>query len=193
MAFELPPLPYAYDALQPSISEENLRSHHEIYHRDLLRRLDRLTAGTPAESRSLEELMLTGTGEIQACASQAWNHTFLWQCLSPWGGGMPKGQLAEAIKRQWGSFEDFQNVFERSALAHFQSGWTWLVRRADAQPDIVNISDAGSPLLRGLTPLLAIDMWEHAYYLDYRMDRYKYVQGFWKLANWAFAEQNLGA
>ncbi|RKR06185.1 Fe-Mn family superoxide dismutase [Kushneria sinocarnis] len=190
MAFELPPLPYAYDALQPCISKENLHSHHELYHRQLLRRLNQLTAGKPTEHQSLEALMQTGKGEVQACAAQAWNHAFLWQCLSPWGGGTPGGRLAETIDRQWGSFDNFQEIFERSALAHFQSGWTWLVRRPDTQLDIVNISDASSPLMRGLIPLLVIDMWEHAYYLDYRMDRYKYVQGFWQLANWDFAEQN---
>lgn len=190
MPLELPSLPYATDALAPVISEHNLRMHHEGVHAGYLKRLNTLLEGDDQPKRSLENIMRTGRGEAQACACQAWNHTFFWQCLTPWYH--PPGQAIEkALSAQWGSLEGFQKAFMASAMAHFMGGWTWLVYTPQGRLDIHNAVDASSPLLKGVTPLLAIDMWEHAWYVDFGSDRRKYLQKLWDIINWPFVEQCL--
>lgn len=190
MALELPSLPYAADALAPVISERSLRMHHEGVHAGYIKRLNALLEGSDQAGQSLEHIMANGRGEAQACACQAWNHTFFWQCLTPWHS--PAGQLLEqAISERWGSMEAFRKAFTASAMAHFMGGWTWLVYTPQGRLDIHNAVDAGSPLLRGLSPLLAVDMWEHAWYVDFGSDRRKYLQKLWDIINWSFVEQCL--
>ncbi|WP_106478201.1 superoxide dismutase [Phytohalomonas tamaricis] len=191
MAFELPSLPYALDALEPYISAETMHHHHEYQHRNYLLRLNTINAGSPYASESLESLIMSATGERLACAVEAWNHSFFWHCLSPWSNGYSVDALGRAINERWGSIDAFKDAFEQSALALFSSGWTWLVKMQDGSLAIINTTASDTPLKQGLIPLLALDMWEHAYYLDYQGNRYKYIQAFWPLVNWEFAAQNL--
>ena len=190
MSFELPPLPYEKNALEPHISAETLEYHYGKHHQTYVTNLNNLTAGKPEADMSLEELIKTSAGGVFNNAAQVWNHTFYWNCLSPNGGGAPSGALAEAIDQAFGSFDQFKEQFSTSAATNFGSGWTWLVKKADGSLAIVNTSNAGNPMTDGDTPLLTCDVWEHAYYIDYRNARPKYVESFWNLVNWDFVASN---
>lgn len=194
MAFELPALPYAINALEPHISQETLEYHHGKHHNTYVVNLNNLVPGTEFEGKSLEEIIKTSTGGIFNNAAQIWNHTFYWHCLSPNGGGEPTGALADAITKTFGSFAEFKDAFTKSAIGNFGSSWTWLVKKADGSLAIVNTSNAGCPLTEaGTTPLLTVDLWEHAYYIDFRNLRPKYMETFWTLVNWEFVAKNLAA
>lgn len=191
MEHTLPALPYARDALAPHISEETLDYHYGKHHQAYVTNLNNLIKGTEFENSSLEEIIKKSSGGIYNNSAQIWNHTFFWDSLKPNGGGEPKGALADAITKKWGSFEDFKKAFQASAVGNFGSGWTWLVKKADGGVDIVNMGAAGTPLTTGDKALLTIDVWEHAYYIDYRNARPKFVETFLaSLANWDFAEKN---
>jgi Fe-Mn family superoxide dismutase len=192
MAIQLPALPYERDALQPHISAETLDYHYGRHHLAYVNNLNTLIQGTPQADASLEEIIRTSSGAVFNNAAQAWNHTFYWHSLSPNGGGKPGGRLAEAIDRAFGSFEAFKAEFDKSAIGNFGSGWTWLVQRADGSLGIVNTSNAATPITGSDRPLLTADVWEHAYYIDYRNARPKYLEAFWQLVNWEFAAANLG-
>ena len=192
MAFELPPLPYAIDALAPTISKETLEYHYGKHHQTYVTNLNNLIAGTEFESASLEDIIKKSSGGVFNNAAQVWNHTFYWNSLSPNGGGEPSGKLAEAINAKWGDVAAFKEAFNKSAAGNFGSGWTWLVKKPDGSLDIVNTSNAATPLTTADVPLLTCDVWEHAYYIDYRNARPKYLENFWNLANWDFAAKNLG-
>ncbi|CZF77773.1 superoxide dismutase [Grimontia sp. AD028] len=194
MAFQLPALPYEKNALEPHISQETLEFHHGKHHNTYVVKLNGLIEGTELENKSLEEIVKTSTGGVFNNAAQIWNHTFYWHCLSPNGGGEPTGDVADAIAKSFGSFEEFKAKFTDSAINNFGSSWTWLVKKADGSLDIVNTSNAATPLTEdGVTPLLTVDLWEHAYYIDYRNLRPDYMNAFWALVNWEFVAQNLAA
>ncbi len=192
MTHTLPDLPYAIDALAPHISKETLEFHYGKHHQTYVTNLNNLIPGTEFESAPLEDIVKKSTGGIFNNAAQVWNHTFYWNSLSPNGGGEPSGPLADAINAKFGSVEAFKEAFNKSAAGNFGSGWTWLVKKADGSVDIVNTSNAATPVTTEDTPLLTCDVWEHAYYIDYRNARPKYLETFWKLANWSFAEKNFG-
>ena len=193
MEHKLPPLPYSLDALQPHISKETLEYHYGKHHQAYVTNLNNLIKGTEFEKATLEEIVKNASGGVFNNAAQVWNHTFYWNTLSPKGGGAPSGALGEAIKKKWGSFDAFKEAFNKSAVGNFGSGWTWLVRKPDGGLDIVNTSNAGTPVTGADKPVLTCDVWEHAYYVDYRNRRPDYVGAFWNLVNWQFAQQNLGA
>lgn len=194
MAFELPALPFAKDALLPHISPETLDYHHGKHHNAYVVKLNSLIEGTEFAGKSLEDIIRTSQGPVFNNAAQIWNHTFYWNCLSPNGGGEPTGALAEAINAQWGSFAAFQAAFNDKAVNNFGSSWTWLVKKADGSLDIVNTSNAGTPLTdASVTPLMTVDLWEHAYYIDFRNARPTYLNAFWALINWEFAAKNFAA
>lgn len=193
MAFELPPLPYAKDALAPHLSAETLEFHYGKHHQTYVTNLNNLVPGTEFEALSLEDLVKKSSGGIFNNAAQIWNHTFYWNSLSPNGGGQPKGALADAINAKFGSFAVFQEDFAKCAVTTFGSGWAWLVKNADGSLALVSTSNAGCPLTTGQIPLLTCDVWEHAYYIDYRNARPKYLEAFWALVNWDFAAANFAA
>lgn len=194
MEHTLPALPYAKNALAPHISEETLEFHYGKHHQAYVTNLNNLIKGTEFETSSLEEIIKKSAAGIYNNAAQIWNHTFLWSSMKPNGGGAPTGVLADAINAKWGSFEEFKKAFQTSAVGNFGSGWTWLVKKADGSVDIVNMGAAGTPLTTGDKALLTIDVWEHAYYIDYRNARPKYVETFLaSLANWDFASANFTA
>ena len=192
MEHTLPALPYAKDALAPHISAETLEFHYGKHHQAYVTNLNNLIKGTEYENLDLEAIIKKApAGGIYNNSAQVWNHTFFWNSMKPNGGGEPTGALADAIKAKWGSFEDVRRAFQTSAVGNFGSGWTWLVKKADGSVDIVNMGAAGTPLTTGDTALLCIDVWEHAYYIDYRNLRQKFVETFLdKLVNWGFAEAN---
>ncbi|MDN3555119.1 superoxide dismutase [Halomonas maura] len=190
MAFELPALPYEKNALEPHISAETLEYHYGKHHQAYVNKLNELTDGTENASKSLEEIIKTSSGGLFNQAAQVWNHTFYWHCLSPNGGGEPSGALADAINAKFGSFDKFKETFNAQAAGNFGSGWTWLIKTADGGVDIVNTSNADTPVAHGQTPLMTIDVWEHAYYIDYRNARPKYLENIWNLINWDFVAQN---
>lgn len=190
MEHTLPALPYALDALQPHISKETLEYHYGKHHQTYVTNLNNLIKGTEFENVTLEEIVKRSSAGVFNNAAQVWNHTFYWNCLTPNGGGAPSGALADAINAKWGSFDKFKEEFTKSCLANFGSGWTWLAKKADGSVDIVNTSNAATPLTGADTPLMTCDIWEHAYYIDYRNARAKYVEAFWNLANWDFVAQN---
>ena len=192
MEHTLPQLPYAPDALAPHISKETIEFHYGKHHQTYVNNLNNLVKGTEYESLDLEAIVRKApAGGIFNNAAQVWNHTFFWNSLTPQGGGAPAGALAAAIDKKWGSFDDFKKAFQASAVGNFGSGWTWLVKKPDGTVDIVNTSNAATPLTGADKPLLAIDVWEHAYYIDYRNARPKFVETFLSsLANWGFAEKN---
>ena len=192
MVHELPALPYERDALAPVISAETLDYHYGKHHQTYVTNLNNLVPGTEYENSTLEEIIRAADGGIFNNAAQVWNHTFYWNCLSPNGGGEPSGPLADAITKRFGSFDAFRDVFSKSAATNFGSGWTWLVKNADGELDVVNTSNAGNPMTDGLTPLLTIDVWEHAYYIDYRNARPQYLDEIWKIINWDFVGANFG-
>jgi Fe-Mn family superoxide dismutase len=187
MVHELPPLPYAMNALAPHISQETLEYHYGKHHKTYVDNLNKLIPGTEFESLSLEDIVKKASGGIFNNAAQVWNHTFYWNCLSPNGGGEPGGALAAAIKQKFGSFASFKEQFTQCAVTTFGSGWAWLVKNPDGSLELVSTSNAGTPLTQGKTALLTCDVWEHAYYIDYRNARPKYVESFWNLVNWEFA------
>ena len=191
MKHELPELPYPSNALEPHISAETLSFHYGKHHRAYVDKLNELIPGTPFEKMALEEIIRNASGGIFNNAAQVWNHSFYWNCLSPDGGGAPTGKIAEKINAHWGAFEKFQKELTQSAVTNFGSGWTWLVQNRQGELEIVNTSNAGNPLTEGKKPILTIDVWEHAYYVDYRNARPKYVEAYWKLVNWDFANANL--
>lgn len=194
MSFELPALPFAKDALEPHISAETLDFHHGKHHNTYVTKLNGLVPGTEYEGKSLEEIILSApAGGVFNNAAQIWNHTFYWNSLSPNGGGEPTGPIADAIKAKWGSFAAFQEEFNDKAVNNFGSSWTWLVKNDDFSLEIVNTSNAGTPMTNRQRAILTCDLWEHAYYIDYRNVRPDYLKGFWALANWDFANQNFGA
>jgi len=191
MEHSLPPLPYAMDALAPQISKETLEFHYGKHHQTYVTNLNNLIKGGEFENATLEDIVKKASGGIFNNAAQVWNHTFYWNSLKPQGGGAPTGALAAAIDKKWGSFEEFKKAFQASAVGNFGSGWTWLVKKPDGSVDIVNTSNAATPLTGADKPLLTCDVWEHAYYIDYRNARAKYLEAFWNLVNWDFAAKNL--
>ncbi len=191
MSYTLPALPYANDALAPHISAETIEFHYGKHHQAYVTNLNNLIKGTEFENLSLEDIVRKSAGGIYNNAAQIWNHTFFWNCMKPNGGGAPTGALAEAINAKWGSLDAFKEAFTKSAVGNFGSGWTWLVKKADGSLDIVNTGAAGTPLTTADTALLTIDVWEHAYYIDYRNLRPKFVETFLNsLVNWDFAQAN---
>ena len=190
MAFELPALPYATNRLVPYISEETLEFHHGKHHQTYVTNLNNLVPGTEFADLTLEEIILKSSGPIFNNAAQVWNHTFYWNSLTPNGGGEPTGVLADAINTAFGSFEKVKEEFSKCAVTTFGSGWAWLVKNADGSLALVSTSNAGCPLTTGQTPLLTCDVWEHAYYIDYRNARPAYLEAFWALVNWDFAAAN---
>ena len=192
MTHVLPPLPFAKDALEPVISAETIDFHYGKHHQAYATNLNNLVPGTEFENASLEEIVMKADGGIFNNAAQVWNHTFYWNGLSPDGGGEPTGALGAAIDKAFGSFAAFKEAFIKSAVGNFGSGWTWLVKNEDGSVAIVNTPNAANPLRDGKTPLLTIDVWEHAYYIDYRNARPKYLGEIWKLVNWEFAATNFG-
>jgi Fe-Mn family superoxide dismutase len=190
MEHTLPALPYAMDALQPHISKETLEFHYGKHHQTYVTNLNNLIKGTEFENSSLEEIVKKSSGGVFNNAAQIWNHTFYWNSLSPKGGGKPAGALAAAIDAKWGSFDAFKEAFTKSAVGNFGSSWTWLVKKADGSLDIVNTSNAATPVTTADKPLMTCDLWEHAYYIDYRNRRPDYLGAFWSLVNWDFAAKN---
>ncbi|WP_446809431.1 superoxide dismutase [Fe] [Methylomonas sp. 2BW1-5-20] len=193
MAFELPALPYAKDALAPHISAETIEFHYGKHHQTYVTNLNNLVPGTEFEGLSLEEIVKKSSGGIFNNAAQVWNHTFYWNSLSPNGGGEPTGGLANAIDRTFGSFEKFKEEFTKTAVTTFGSGWAWLVKNQNGGLELVSTSNAATPLTAGQTPILTCDVWEHAYYIDFRNLRPKYLEAFWALVNWEFASANYEA
>ena len=192
MAIELPALPYARNALQPHISEETIDFHYGKHHKSYVDKLNGQIEGTDMADQSLEEIVRGADGGVFNNAAQIWNHTFYWNCLSPAGGGEPGGALADAITSSFGSFDAFKEQFTDSAVTNFGSGWTWLVKNGDGSLTIVNTGNADTPLTDdSVTPLLTVDVWEHAYYIDYRNARPAYMDAFWALVNWDFVTSNM--
>ena len=192
MEHQLPQLPFAKDALAPHMSAETFDYHYSKHHQAYVTNLNNLIKGTEYENLDLEAIVKKApAGGVYNNAAQVWNHTFFWNCLTPSGGGAPKGALADAINAKWGSLDAFKTAFQTSAVGNFGSGWTWLVKKADGSVDIVNMGAAGTPLTTGDKALLCVDVWEHAYYIDYRNLRPKFVETFLNnLVNWSFAEAN---
>ncbi len=190
MEHKLPELPYSKDALAPHISAETLEYHYGKHHQTYITNLNNLIPGTEFENLSLEDIIAKSSGGIFNNAAQIWNHSFYWNCLSPNGGGEPSGALADAINKAFGSFDEFKKSFSQTAITTFGSGWGWLVKNADGSLALVSTSNAGTPLTGDQTPLLTCDVWEHAYYIDYRNARPKYVENFWNIVNWDFAAAN---
>ncbi len=190
MEHTLPPLPYAMDALQPHISKETLEFHYGKHHQAYVTNLNNLIKGTEFENLSLEEIVKKSSGGVFNNAAQVWNHTFYWNCMAPNAGGAPTGAVADAINAKFGSFDNFKAEFTKSCVGNFGSGWTWLVKKADGSVEIVNTSNTATPLTGADKPLLTCDVWEHAYYVDYRNARPKYVETFWNLVNWNFVAKN---
>lgn len=191
MTHRLPELPYAMNALEPHISQETLEYHYDKHHKTYVDKLNGLIPGTEFENASLEEIITKASGGIFNNGAQVWNHTFYWNCLSPQGGGEPAGALKDGINGGFGSFTNFKEKFSQAATTLFGSGWAWLVKNPDGSLDIVGTSNAGNPLTESKTPLLTCDVWEHAYYIDYRNARPKYIEAFWDLVNWDFVAKNL--
>lgn len=190
MAFELPALPYEKDALAPHISAETLEFHHGKHHQTYVTNLNNLVPGTEFEGLSLEEIVVKSLGGIFNNAAQIWNHTFYWNNLAPNAGGEPTGELADAINVTFGSFAKFKEEFTKTTVTTFGAGWAWLVKNPDGSLALVSTSNAGCPLTAGQTPLLTCDVWEHAYYIDFRNARPAYLEAFWVLVNWDFAAKN---
>lgn len=190
MEHTLPALPYAMDALAPHISKETLEFHYGKHHQTYATNLNNLIKGTEFESASLEDIIKKSTGGVFNNSAQIWNHSFYWNSLSPNAGGEPTGALADAINAKWTNFAGFKEAFNKMATGNFGSSWTWLVKKADGSLDIVNTSNAATPLTSTDKALITCDLWEHAYYIDYRNSRPNYLNGYWNLVNWAFAAKN---
>jgi superoxide dismutase, Fe-Mn family len=196
MPHELPPLPYALDALAPMMSRETLEFHHGKHHNTYVTKLNAGVAGTAYDGLSLDQTVLKahqeGNRAVFNNAAQHWNHSFFWKCLAPAAGGAPSGAAAAAIDAAFGNFEAFKTAFTNEAVNHFASGWAWLVRDANGVLKVISTHDADTPITAGLRPLLTCDVWEHAYYIDHRNSRPNFLESFWKLVNWDFVSQNLG-
>jgi superoxide dismutase, Fe-Mn family len=190
MEHTLPALPYAMDALAPHISKETLEFHYGKHHQTYATNLNNLIKGTEFENAGLEDIIKKSSGGVFNNSAQIWNHTFYWNSLAPNAGGEPTGALAAAINAKWGNFAAFKEAFNKMATGNFGSSWTWLVKKADGSLDIVNTSNAATPLTTTDKPLMTCDLWEHAYYIDYRNSRPNYLNGYWSLVNWAFAAKN---
>ena len=191
MAHVLPALPYEKNALEPVISRETLEFHHDKHHQTYVTNLNNLVSGTEFENMGLEEIVMKADGGIFNNAAQVWNHSFYWNCLrTPAEGNTPAGELADAINTTFGSFDAFKEQLSKSAAGNFGSGWTWLVKNADGGLEIYNTSNAGTPMTAGKKALLTVDVWEHAYYIDYRNARPKYLEAFWQVVNWDFVAEN---
>ena len=191
MAFSLPELPYSKDALTPHISAETLEFHYGKHHQAYVNKLNTLTEGKPEASKSLEDLITSTQGGLFNQAAQVWNHTFYWHSMKPGGGGEPTGAIQEAINKSFGSFGDFKEKFSTAAAGQFGSGWAWLVKESNGGLSIVTTANAGNPLTEGKKPIITCDVWEHAYYVDYRNARPKYIEAWWNLINWDHANKNL--
>jgi Fe-Mn family superoxide dismutase len=189
MNHELPKLPFAKDALAPHISAETLDYHYGKHHQAYVDNLNKLIPGTEFEKMALEEIVKKASGGVFNNAAQVWNHSFYWNCLSPSGGGAPAGDLADAINKAFGSFDEFKAKFSQTAVTTFGSGWAWLVKNPNGGLALESTSNAATPLTSGKTALLTCDVWEHAYYIDYRNARPKYVEAFWNLVNWDFSSK----
>ena len=192
MEHKLSDLPYPKDALAPYISAETLEFHHDKHHAAYVANLNKLIPGTEFENMSLEEIVKKASGGVFNNAGQIWNHTFFWNCMAPKAGGEPSGTLAREINATFGSFAQFNEKFSITAVTTFGSGWAWLVRGDDGKLAIESTSNAGCPLTAGKKPLLTCDVWEHAYYIDYRNARPKFVENFWNVVNWSFVAKQLG-
>jgi Fe-Mn family superoxide dismutase len=192
--FKLPELPYSLDALAPYISEETLKYHYGKHHRGYVEKLNTLVSDSTepkSAMMTLEEIILHSEGPIFNNAAQVWNHTFFWNCLTPKGKGRPSPKVSELINKTWGSFEKFQDAFSKEAVSNFGSGWTWLNIGSNNQLTIKNTSNAMNPIRENLNALLTVDVWEHAYYLDYHNDRSEFIKAFWKIVNWDFVDKQL--
>ncbi len=192
MEHTLPTLAYELDALAPHISKETLEFHYGKHHQTYITNLNNLIKGTEFADLSLEDIIKKSSGGIFNNAAQVWNHSFYWNCLSPNGGGQPSGSLADAINSSFGSFDKFKDEFSKTAITTFGSGWGWLVKNADGSLALASTSNAATPMTSGQTALLTCDVWEHAYYIDYRNARPKYLEAFWNLVNWDFVAKNFG-
>ena len=191
MVHELPPLPYDYDALEPYISRETLEFHHDKHHAAYVNKLNDLIRDTEYEDKSLVEIVKSAPkGGLFNNAGQTWNHTFYWRGMAKGAGGRPDGELAKAIEGKWGSFDKFKEAFFASAVGQFGSGWAWLVKKSDGGVDVVSTANAETPLTGNATPLLTCDVWEHAYYIDTRNARPKYLENWWNVVNWDFVKEN---
>lgn len=191
MAYELPQLPFGPNDLELFLSAETLDYHHGKHHKAYVDNLNKLTAGTPLDGASLEELIKTTEGGVFNNAAQVWNHTFYWNCLKGGGGSKPSAALEARLTEAFGSFDAFKDAFNKAGVGQFGSGWAWLVQTADGSLAITTTSNAENPIRDGATPLLTCDVWEHAYYIDFRNARPKYLQDFWGWVNWEFVEGNL--
>jgi Fe-Mn family superoxide dismutase len=190
MAFTLPDLPYPKDALAPHISAETLEYHHGKHHKKYVDTLNSMIEGTADAEKSLEDIIKSSSGKLFNQAAQVWNHTFYWNCMGPNKGGEPKGAIGDAIKKSFGDFDSFKQKFNAAAAAQFGSGWAWLIQDGDGVA-IVTTSDAENPITEGKKPVLTCDVWEHAYYIDYRNARPKYLENFWHLVNWDFVNEQM--
>lgn len=190
MQHHLPELPYAKNALEPHMSQETMEFHYGKHHQAYVTKLNELIKGSKYEFMPLEEVILTADGAIFNNAAQTWNHTFFWNCLAPNAGGNPSGQVAALIDAKWGNFKTFKEEFNKAAVANFGSGWTWLVLNKENKIEILNTSNAQTPKTQGFKALMTLDVWEHAYYIDYRNERPKYAENFWNLVNWEFVNKN---
>lgn len=190
MTHTLPALPYEMNALEPHISKETLEFHYGKHHQTYVTNLNNLIKDTEFADMSLEDIIKKSSGGIFNNAAQIWNHSFYWNCLSPNGGGEPTGALADAINSKFGSFEKFKEEFSKTSITTFGSGWGWLVKEADGSIALASTSNAATPMTSGQTALLTCDVWEHAYYIDYRNARPKYLEAFWNLVNWDFVAKN---
>jgi Fe-Mn family superoxide dismutase len=193
MEHKLPELPYAMDALQPHISKETLEYHYGKHHNAYVNNLNNLIKGTEFQDQNLEDIIKKSSGGIFNNAAQVWNHTFYWHCLSPNSEGRPEGNLAKAIESKFGTFDDFKKQFSQAAATLFGSGWAWLVKNQDGSIELMTTGNAGTPMTSGKTALLTCDVWEHAYYIDYRNARPSYIEHFWNLVNWKFVAKNFGS
>ena len=190
MEHKLPELPYAMDALAPHISKETLEFHYGKHHQTYATNLNNLIKDTEFENSTLEEIVMKSSGGLFNNAAQIWNHSFYWNCLSPNGGGEPTGALADAINAKFGSFAAFKEEFSKTSITTFGSGWGWLVKNSDGSIELASTSNAGTPMTNGQTALMTCDVWEHAYYIDYRNARPAYLEAFWALVNWDFVAKN---
>lgn len=188
--FELPKLPFAMDALEPYISKETLEYHYGKHHKAYVYNLNKLIPGTPFENQSLEQIIMNASGPIFNNAAQVWNHTFYWHCLTGNASGEPTGALADAIKKAFGSFDEFKKIFTESGTKLFGSGWTWLAKNNQGELEIINESNAGLPMKSNKKAIFTCDVWEHAYYIDYRNARPKYLENYWQIVNWDFVSEN---
>ncbi|TDU28306.1 Fe-Mn family superoxide dismutase [Panacagrimonas perspica] len=191
MALTLPELPYAKNALAPHMSAETLEFHHDKHHKKYVDTANKLIAGTEFEKMEIEEIIRRSSGKIFNNVAQAWNHAFFWNCLTP-DQKSPSEKLAEALKKSFGSVDEFKSSFSKTATEAFGSGWAWLVKDTDGSLKIISTSNADTPIKGDQKPLLTCDVWEHAYYIDYRNERPKYLEHFWNIVNWDFVGKNLG-